>query len=106
MRNSMNAEEVAVGWWPGDARYERAAFYAYAHPARDGFADGDVAPDEARWEPALGEFVLDWDDVRDASDPAAHALEFARAAARHGCAVCDWEPALLASVDSYPPPVV
>jgi hypothetical protein len=32
MRNSMDAQEVAVGWWPGDTRYPRAAFYAYAYP--------------------------------------------------------------------------
>ena len=38
MRNAMDAQEVAVGWWPGDARYEKAAFYAYAHPAPEGFA--------------------------------------------------------------------
>ena len=31
-RNAMDAQEVAVGWWPGDARYPKAAFYAYAHP--------------------------------------------------------------------------
>ena len=37
MRNAMDAQEVAVGWWPGDARYGRAAFYAYAHPAPPGF---------------------------------------------------------------------
>jgi Family of unknown function (DUF5996) len=28
MRNAMDAQKVAVGWWPGDARYDRAAFYA------------------------------------------------------------------------------
>ena len=39
MRNAMDAQEVAVGWWPGDARYGKAAFYAYAHPAREGFED-------------------------------------------------------------------
>ena len=38
MRNAMDAQEVAVGWWPGDARYGKAAFYAYAHPAPEGFA--------------------------------------------------------------------
>ena len=42
MRNAMDAQEVAVGWWPGDARYGKAAFYAYAHPAPEGFADGDA----------------------------------------------------------------
>ena len=44
MRNAMDAEEVAVGWWPGDRRYGKAAFYAYAHPARDGFAGADMSP--------------------------------------------------------------
>ena len=33
MRNAMDAQEIAVGWWPGDPRYGNAAFYAYAHPA-------------------------------------------------------------------------
>jgi hypothetical protein len=34
MRNAMDAQEVAVGWWPGDARYGKAALYAYAHRRR------------------------------------------------------------------------
>ena len=62
MRNAMDAEEVAVGWWPGDGRYGKAAFYAYAHPAPAAFADALSPP--ARWEAALGEYVLDWDEVR------------------------------------------
>ena len=36
MRNAMDAQEVAIGWWPGDRNYGKAAFYAYAHPARMG----------------------------------------------------------------------
>ena len=36
MRNAMDSQEIAVGWWPGDARHDRAAFYAYAHPAPPG----------------------------------------------------------------------
>src|SRR6266487_2758961 len=52
MRNAMDAQEVAIGWWPGDARYGKAAFYAYVHPARGGFADADLTP--ARWAAALG----------------------------------------------------
>jgi|SRR5579884_718719 len=105
MRNAMDAQEVAVGWWPGDERYERAAFYAYAHPAPDGFADGKLSPPAARWEPALGEYILDWDDVRAAADPHQAVLEFARSAFRHACAVCEWDPTLPASADGIPPPV-
>jgi hypothetical protein len=105
MRNSMDAQEVAVGWWAGDARYPRAAFYAYAHPAPDGFADAELDPPAARWDAELGLYVLDWDDVRAAADPHATALEFARSAFRHACVVCEWDPALPASAEGTPPPV-
>ena len=106
MRNSMDAQEVAVGWWPGDPRYSRAAFYAYAHPAPEGFADAQLSPAAARWDGQLGEYVLDWEDVRTAADPHALALEFARSAFQHACVVCDWDPALLNSAQGSPPPVV
>jgi len=105
MRNAMDAQEVAVGWWPGDPRYGNAAFYAYAHPATEGFPAATLSPAAARWEPALGEYILDWDDVRATPDPHALALEFARSAFRHACAVCDWDPALPASAEGTPPPV-
>jgi hypothetical protein len=105
MRNSGDAQQVEIGWWPGDARYGQAAFYAYAHPAPEGFADGQLAPAAARWEPAVGEFVLDWEDARRSADPHAAALEFATSAFRHACAVCDWDPGLAASAHGTPPPV-
>ena len=104
-RNAMDAQEVAVGWWPGDARYGKAAFYAYAHPAPPGFEAATLSPPAARWEPALGEYLLDADDVGSTSDPRAAALEFARSAFQHACLVCGWDPALPASADGAPPPV-
>jgi hypothetical protein len=105
MRNSMDAQEVSIGWWPGDPRYGRAAFFAYAHPAPETFSDGTLSPDGARWEPEMGLFMLDWDDVRAAPDPRAAALEFARSAFQHACIVCGWDPALPASAEGSPPPV-
>jgi hypothetical protein len=105
MRNSMDAQEVALGWWPGDPRYPRAAFYGYAHPAPDGFADATLSPAAARWDPAMGLYVLDWDDVRATPDPHATALEFARSLLRHACTICEWDPALVASAEGTPPPV-
>jgi hypothetical protein len=104
MRNAMDAEEVAVGWWPGDPSYPRAAFYAYAHPAPEGFSSATLTP--GRWEESIGEYVLDWDDVIASPDPHATALNFARSAFRHACAVCGWDPALGASAEGTPPPLV
>jgi hypothetical protein len=105
MRNAMDVQEVAIGWWPGDARYARAAFYAYAHPAPQGFASATLSPAAAHWDQTLGEYILDWDDVRASANPHAVGLMFARAAFRHACTVCDWDPALLASAEGSPPPV-
>jgi Family of unknown function (DUF5996) len=105
MRNAMNAQEFAIGWWPGDVRYSRAAFYAYAYPAPEGFASATLSPAAARWDPALGEYILDWDDVRRSPNPHAVGLEFARSAFHHACVVCEWDPALLASAEGTPPPV-
>ena len=105
MRNAMDAQEVAVGWWPGDGRYGRAAFYAYAHPAPDGFGGLALSPPAARWDSGLGEYLLDWDDVRAADDPHAMAVDFARSAFQQACVVCSWDPALAATASGTPPPV-
>jgi hypothetical protein len=106
MRNAMDSQEVAVGWWPGEARYGKAAFYAFAHPAPPGFEGATLAPAPAHWSSALGVYVLDWDDVRTSDDPHAFALEFARSAFRHACLVCGWDESLAASAEGAPPPVV
>jgi Family of unknown function (DUF5996) len=105
MRNAMDSQEVAIGWWPGDPRSAKAAFYAYAHPAPEGFADATLAPAAARWDAQLSEYILDWDDVCASPNPHALGLEFAHSAFRHACAVCDWDPALAASAEGIPPPV-
>jgi hypothetical protein len=105
MRNAMDSQEVAVGWWPGDPRYPKAAFYAYAHPAAPGFAGATLATPEARWDDKLGEYVLDWGELAGADHPHALAVHFARSAFAHACATCAWDPSLAASAEGSPPPV-
>jgi hypothetical protein len=104
-RNAGDAEAVMVGWWPGDPRHPKAAFFAYAHPAPPQFAHAAVSPAEARWDERLGEYLLDWEDVRSAADPRAAAVEFARSVFRHACVVCDWDAGLAATAEGRPPPV-
>jgi Family of unknown function (DUF5996) len=101
----MDAQEVTVGWWPGDPRHGKAALYAYVHPPPEEVAGGELSPPGARWDAALGEYVLDWDEVCSSSNPHRTALDFARAAFRHACVVSNWDPELAASADRSPPPI-
>ncbi|HEX6653262.1 MAG TPA: DUF5996 family protein [Thermoleophilaceae bacterium] len=105
MRNSMNAKDVTVGWWPGDARIAKPAYFSYAHPAPADFAQGKPSPEAAYWHAEMGLFLLDWEDVLASDDPHATGLEFARWTFRHACAVCGWDPELAASAEGEPPPV-
>jgi Family of unknown function (DUF5996) len=100
MRNSANAEQIEIGWWPGDARYPRAAFFAFAFPTPEGFENATLSPPAARWNTDLREYVLNWDDVRGAPDPHRAALDFGLSAIRHACVVCGWDPVLAASAGS------
>ena len=102
-RNSMDAQQFALGWWPGDPRHERASFFAYAHPAPEGFSDLELPL--GGWNAQLGEFILDVDELRQARDPHATAVEFGRAVFRHACAVCEWDTGLAATADGIPPPI-
>jgi hypothetical protein len=104
-RNSDDAENVTVGWWPGDVRHPRAAFYAFTNPAAPSFAEGTLSPAAAHWDNSQGEYILDWDDVRAAPDPRATAVEFAHSAFQHACRVSGWDPALPDSTEGRPPPV-
>src|SRR4051795_11777145 len=105
MRNGGDAQQVEIGWWPGDPSHDGAAFFAFAYPTPDGFAGAELSPAAARWDGQLGEYVLEWDDIRDSPDPHALGLEFARSAFRHACTVCEWDPALAATADGVPPPI-
>ncbi|MCU1655712.1 MAG: hypothetical protein JWO57_368, partial [Pseudonocardiales bacterium] len=106
MRNSANEQQIEIGWWPGDARYPHAAFFAFAFPATEGLDGATLSPPGARWDVNLGEYVLNWSDVCSAPDPFRAALEFGHSSIRHGCAVCDWDPVLAASAEGIPPPVL
>jgi uncharacterized protein DUF5996 len=105
MRNAGDAQQIEAGWWPGDGRYPRAAFFACAYPAPEDFATATPSPPAAHWDTRLGEYVLDWDDTRASPDPHRAALDFGQSPVRHACAVCGWDPALSASVQGVPPPI-
>jgi hypothetical protein len=99
-RVAMDSELTEVGFWPGSAKYPKAAFYAFTFPKPGGIEDAAIRPEAARWSPELGEFLLDYDDVRTSKDPRALILEFANSAYAAGADLAGWDRKLL---DRKPP---
>ncbi len=60
-------ELSSCGFWPGGG--EEGAFYAYAYPEPEGFADHPVGPEGAYYSSANGQFLLPYETVRTAPEP-------------------------------------
>lgn len=87
MEESYSHELSSAGFWSGNG-YGEPSFYAYAYPEPDGFRDAIIKPTEALYHEELGEYLLPYRAVRDASSPEQVLLDFLRstyeAAAVHG----------------------
>jgi hypothetical protein len=75
-REAYSHEVSSAGFWPGGPGVDHAAFYSYAYPAPNGFADARIEPAAASFNQTLGEFLLPYDAVRLSEDPEATLLKF------------------------------
>ncbi len=71
-------EVSSLGFWPGNGGFGRPAFYSYAYPQPEGFADAWVRPAGASYNRDLWEFVLPYDTVRQSATPDRDLLAFAQ----------------------------
>jgi hypothetical protein len=76
MREAYSHEVSSCGFWPGNGGYGRATFYAYAYPEPPAYATARLRTPGAFYDPQLKEFVLPYDAVRQATDPARTLLGF------------------------------
>jgi hypothetical protein len=89
-----DAEQINVGFWPGDDRFPEPAFFAYGLPKPDGLENASIKPAAAFWNKDLGEFMLRYEDVRRAPSPRDAILEFARSTYDAASTMAKWDPAL------------
>jgi hypothetical protein len=93
-REAYSHEVSSAGFWPGGPAHPQPAFYAYAYPVPEGYAQSPVEPEQACWSAQMGEWLLPYDAVRSAADPDDTLMRFLasthRAAAQRG----GWDPAL------------
>lgn len=96
-RNAMNAELMEMGWWSGDPSYPRPAFYSFTFPQPKGIEKPKIGPTAARWDVSMGEFLLDYDDLRQSANPDRDLLAFLETTYTAGATAAGWESGLLGS---------
>jgi hypothetical protein len=95
MVEAYSQEVSSAGFWPGGGGIDYAAFYSYAYPAPQGFKTASVSPEGAFFSEALGEFLLPYEEVRNAHDPEASLLSFLHSSYAAAAEGAHWDRARL-----------
>lgn len=90
-REAYSHQESSAGFWPGGGKIEYPAFYSYAYPAPQGYAEARVEPEDGRFNRDLGEFLLPYDTVRRAVDPEATLMAFLESTYRAAANLGGWD---------------
>ena len=90
-REAYSHEVSSAGFWPGDAQTKFPAFYSYAYPTPEGFAESKSAPEGAYFDQKLGEFVLPYEVVRTSRDPEATLMAFLESTYRAAADLGQWD---------------
>ena len=97
-REAYSHEVISHGWWPGQGPLGKPAFYSYTAPAPDGLNAAPIRPDKAFWSNDLSEFLMYYDDVRNAPDPDGALMDFLQSTYEAGANLANWDRASLERV--------
>jgi hypothetical protein len=95
MQEAYSHEVSSAGFWPGGGEIRGPAFYSYSTPAPEGFKDYAVLPERAFYHPGLGEYLLLYDDIRNAAAPEADLMDFLQSTYEAGANLAHWDRAAL-----------
>jgi Family of unknown function (DUF5996) len=97
-REAYSHEVSSLGFWPGNAAVPTALFYSYAYPEPAGFPQAKVEPPPAAYNAQMHEFVLLYDEVRNAASPDEALLAFAQSTYDAASGLGNWDRAALEEV--------
>jgi hypothetical protein len=90
-REAYSHEVISAGFWPGGGEIKGPAFYAYAAPEPPGLAEQPVQPAAALYHPQMHEFLLMYDDVRQAASPREALLSFLQTTYEAAANLAHWD---------------
>jgi hypothetical protein len=94
-REAYSHEVSSCGFWPGGGPIAYPAFYSYAYPEPEGFAKALIRPAAAFYSSDLREFILPYDEVRNAKSPDAILLDFLQTTYETEADLAKWDRATL-----------
>ncbi len=94
-REAYSHEVISHGWWPGQGPLGKPAFYSYTAPAPEGLSTASIRPAAAFYSNELSEFLLYYDDVRNAPNPDEALMEFLQSTYEAGADLAKWDRASL-----------
>ena len=106
-REAYSHEVISHGWWPGkraagpveraqsDGSIHAPAFYSYTSPEPTGLSEAVLQPGRAFYSPEMKEFILLYDDVRDAAVPEEALMQFLQSTYHAGADLAGWDRAAL-----------
>ncbi len=90
-QEAYNHEVMNCGFWSGNEATPFAAFYSYIYPAPEGFKNASIKPDTAYYDDKLGEFILKYEDVQKADNPAEILMEFLHSSYDTAADLAGWD---------------
>jgi len=86
-------ECMSVGFWTGasDLPVQEAVFYAYIYPEPPGCPEASMRPAGVTFHPALREWILPYETVRQSGDPEGMILEFAQHSYETAASLAGWD---------------
>jgi hypothetical protein len=94
-REAYSHECSSAGFWPGSAGLSGPVFYSYTSPEPEGYAAYKVLPAAAYYDTGMKEFIMKYEDVREAASPNVALLDFLESTYEAGANTGNWDRASL-----------
>ncbi len=91
MQEAYSQEVSSAGFWPGSEDFPFAIFYSYVYPADKNFARQKVMPEQAFYSKEMGEFMLKYNDVKNAANPDKMLFDFLQSTYEAAANTSNWD---------------
>jgi hypothetical protein len=91
MHFAENEENFTFGFWAGNSKYPKPAFYSYIYPAPEGTSSLKINPQSAGFDQKQGLFILDYNDVQASKMPHELILQFLESTYNESARLAGWD---------------